>query len=178
MRRLSICCFLLLSVACTRDDPRLLSDEAVEETTGEIEDFDLTSGPRRIVPIWEGAAAEVRRDRWIRARIDSLQHLGWETIQHQLLAAGTPSIPLLIENLDRTEPCHRTVQGGFSVTLSGDNDGFELGQIVHHLLVDMITHWSDYDGDAGHLPLRKDTAGWRAWYGTHGGGLKIAHRRD
>ena len=148
-----------------------------ELSAGDIKNFKLLQGPVVTVPEWKGFGAAARRDTWIRAQIESVRYLGWESVQPNLVAVGVPAVPLLIENLGRKDYCYRTRQGTFSVGTYGDDEGFELGEMVHHLLRGIIRDWSNYQGDIAELPLR-DPATWQKWYQKNRSGLKIGHRRN
>jgi hypothetical protein len=148
---------------------------------GKVEPPSVRSGPDVVLLRWETPA---QRDAWVQARIDCMTQVGWETILPDLVQVGAPAVPVLIKNLDRREQAFRMMGGEFSVHKYDNDEGFEMGEVVHHVLRQIIVNYSDYQGDGLKLPgrdsrddgkLKDSKAAWQKWWDQNGAALTVGH---
>ena len=107
------------------------------------------------------AARKPPRDReiYLQVELDRLKTAGWREAERQLIRYGRHAIPPLIELLDSQEES-QDVMKPLGREVRTRSLGYTVGQVAYHVLMDIVTHCTDHEGE---LPLL-DRKAWEDWW--------------
>ena len=107
------------------------------------------------------AARRPPRDReiYLQVELDRLKTAGWQEAERALIRYGRDAIPPLIELLDSQEESQAALKP-LGREVRTRSLAYTVGQVAYHVLIDIVTHRTDHEGE---LPLLEKKA-WEDWW--------------
>ena len=100
-----------------------------------------------------------RRKFFLQVEVDRLKTAGWREGEIALIDYGKDAIPPLIELLDNREEAMAVIQP-LGKAVKTRSLTYNVGEVAHHVLMDIVGHYSDYRGELPPL----DKGAWEEWW--------------
>jgi len=157
MKRIALFALMLL-IAASAGCSLFSSGDGGAKKAGKKKEDDVEPFRLAEVKAWELATN-------INAEISRLTEEDWKRAKKRLIKIGKDAIPTLIPLVE--SPARTMAR----LPRSGGNGSYTKGEIVHDVLTEMITDFSNY---SGRLPDRSVPA-WQQWWLAHKKTLRIAY---